>query len=390
MTLGPVMTGGSDRYVDCCHPGIPIESSEITQGISTSAEESKRVAKFIVAFTGDFYESNGAPKYQDIGLTVLSQNPKIEQRVFKEHRKEIGPDQLGDAQGVIVLTPAVTAQTVSNARDLLVISRFGVGYDSVDVPACTAADVLVTITLGAVDRPVAEAAIGWLIGLSHNIRIKDGLVRTGEWDKRSQFMGRELRDRTLGVIGLGGIGRKIIELLRGFGMNQPLAYDPFVAPKSAAEQGVRLVSLEELLREADLVSIHCPLNEKTRGLLGARELAWMKPSAYLLNTARGGIVDEDALYTALKERHIAGAAIDCFAQEPVTTPHRFGELDNVLLAPHCIAWTEELFRDIGRAACQVMVDLSFGKRPHGMLNPEVLDRPCFQQKWRRYVKQVNE
>ena len=201
--------------------------------------------------------------------------------------------------------------------------------------------------------------------------------------------GRELRDRTLGVIGLGGIGRKIIELLRGFGMNPPLAYDPFVAPETVAQSGVRLVGLEELLREADFVSIHCPLNDKTRGLIGARELAWMKPGAYLLNTARGGIVDEDALYTALKERRIAGAGIDCFAQEPVTSPHRFCELDNVLLAPHCLAWTEELFRDIGRAACQVMVDLSLGKPPHGVLNPEVLDRPRFQQKWSRYVTKVN-
>ena len=374
-------------------PGAPLPAKDFPIG-----QEAGRVSamppqkdgpRFVVTFTGDFYESNGAPKYQDLGLAVLSQNPNIEQHVFKDHRKEIGPDQIGDAQGLIVLTPAVTARTVSNAGDLLVISRFGVGYDSVDVPACTAANVLVTITVGAVDRPVAEAAIGWLIGLSHNLRSKDGLVRTGEWDKRSQFMGCELRDRTLGVIGLGGIGRKIIDLLRGFGMNQSLAYDPFVTPESAVQSGVRLVGLEELLRKSDFVSIHCPLNDKTRGLIGARELAWMKPGAYLLNTARGGIVDEDALYAALKERRIAGAGIDCFAQEPVTTPHRFGELDNVLLAPHCIAWTEELFRDIGRAACQVMVDLSLGKPPRGMLNPEVLERPSFQQKWRRHVTNVN-
>src|SRR5207249_888121 len=173
--------------------------------------------------------------------------------------------------------------------------------------------------------------------------------------------------------------------LRGFGMNQPLAYDPFVAPETVAQSGVRLVGLEELLQQADFVSVHCPLNEKTRGLLGARELAWMKPGAYLLNTARGGIVDEDALFAALKERRIAGAAIDCFAQEPIASPHRFGELDNVLLAPHCIAWTEEMFRDIGRAACEVMVDLSLGKRPKGVLNPEVFDRPAFKAKWQRFL-----
>jgi phosphoglycerate dehydrogenase-like enzyme len=339
---------------------------------------------FIVTLTGDFYDANGAPKYKDIGLTTFAQNRRIEHRVFKEHRKEIAPDQIGEAQGVIVLTPTVTSRTVSNPNELLVIARFGVGYDSVDVQACTAAEVLVTITVGAVDRPVAEATVGWLIALSHNVYIKDRLVRTGEWDKRSQYMGRELRDRTLGVIGLGGIGRKVVELLKGFGMNQPLAYDPLVSHESAAQLGVRLVSLDELLRQADFISIHCPLNEKTRGLLGARELGLMKADGYLLNTARGGIVDEDALYLVLKERRIAGAAMDCFAQEPVSAPHRFGEFDNVLLAPHSIAWTEELFRDIGQAACQVMVDLSHGKRPRGVLNPEVFDKPGFQRKWRRY------
>jgi len=285
-----------------------------------------------------------------------------------------------------VLTPAVTAASVGNARHLIAVARFGVGYDAVDVKACTAADVLVTITRGAVDRSVAEATVGWMIALSHNARIKDGLVRAGQWDKRSGYMGCELRDRTLGVIGLGGIGRKTLELLRDFGINQPLAFDPFLTEKAASKYGARLVDLQTLLQQSDFVSIHCPLNEQTRGLIGAVELALMKPGAYLLNTARGGIVREDALYDALKNRRIAGAALDCFEREPVTSAPRLAELDNVLLAPHCIAWTDELFRDIGRAACQVMVDLSFGKRPDGVLNPEVFDRPGFKVKWERFLQ----
>lgn len=342
--------------------------------------------KFIVTWTADFYDSQGESKYRDIGCSVLAGHPRIEQRVLQEHRKQIGADQIGDAQGVIVLTPAVTAETVSKSGSLLVIARFGVGYDSVDVNACTAADVLVSITTGAVDRPVAEATIGWMIALSHNVHVKDKLVRTGQWDERSKHMGCELRDRTLGVIGLGGIGRKTIELLRGFGMKPPLAFDPFLTEESASKSGARLVSLEDLLRNADFVSIHCPLTAGTRGLIGAAQLALMKPEAYLLNTARGGIVDEDGLYEALKQHRIAGAALDCFAQEPVTAPSRFAGLDNVLLAPHSIAWTDELFRDIGRAACQVMVDLSLGTKPRGVLNPEVFERPSFQVKWERFSK----
>lgn len=337
--------------------------------------------KFIVAHTADFNDNTGTPRYRDIGLSVLTEHPHIEQRVFAEHRSQIGPDQIGDAQGVIVLTPSVKAESVSRANSLLVIARFGVGYDAVDVRACTDADVLVTITTGAVDRSVAEAAIGWMIALSHNVYIKDKLVRTGQWDERSKYMGRELRDRTLGVVGLGGIARKTIDLLTGFGMKQPLAFDPFVKAESAATLGVSLVGLDELLQRSDFVSIHCPLNEKTRGLIGKRELAMMKSDAYLLNTARGGIVEEGSLYEVLKNRRIAGAALDCFEQEPVTAPHRFGELDNVLLAPHSIAWTDELFRDIGMATCQVMVDLSYNRRPSGALNPEVFDRPGFKKKW---------
>jgi phosphoglycerate dehydrogenase-like enzyme len=343
-----------------------------------------KMRKFFVMLTADFNDDAGAPKFQDIGLSVLAGHPHIDQRAFKQYRNPIEAEQIEGAQGVIVLTPAVAARSVAKSESLLVMARFGVGYDNVDVKACTAANVLVTITAGAVDRPVAEATIGWMIALGHNMRVKDGLVRAGQWNERSKHMGCELRERALGVIGFGGIARKTIELLRGFGMKQPLAFDPFVKPEMAASLGVRLVGLEELLEQADFVSIHCPLTEQTRGLIGARELALMKPGAYLLNTARGAIVDEDALYDALKNRRIAGAAIDCFAQEPLTGPSRFGGLDNVLLAPHSIAMTHESYRDMGRAACQVMVDLSLGVKPRGALNPELFDRPEFQAKWQRF------
>jgi phosphoglycerate dehydrogenase-like enzyme len=341
-------------------------------------------ARFRVALTNDFFAPDGSTRYPDIGLSVFAEQKHLEWVKFHEHKNPIAADQVAGAQGVIVLTPAVTAETVSETRDLLAIGRFGVGYDAVDVEACTRAGVVVFITAGAVDRSVAEATVGWMIALCHHLRMKDILVRTGRWDERSRYMGRELRDRTFGAIGLGGIGRATVALLRGFGMNTPLAYDPHIDAATAASAGARLVALDELLAEADFVSIHCPLTDQTRGLIGRRELALMKPSAYLVNTARGGIVDEDELYRALELRLIAGAALDCFADEPVTSPHRLGRLDNVLLAPHSIAWTDELFRDIGRAVCQGMLDLSLGKTPRGVVNPQVFDRPGFQQKWARF------
>jgi phosphoglycerate dehydrogenase-like enzyme len=337
---------------------------------------------FRVALTGDFLDKNGKLRYRDIGLDVFS-HTNLQNFAFSEHRPEIGPDQVADSHGVIVLSPRVTAASLAKSHDLLAIGRFGVGYDSVDVNACTANDVLLFIASGAVDRSVAEATIAWMLALNHHVRTKDRLVREGKWDERNEYMGTELRDRTLGVIGFGGIGRAVVKLLAGFGMNPPLVYDPFVAPADIVAIGARPGTLNELLARCDFVSIHCPLNEKTRGLIGARELRLMKSTAYFINTARGGIVDEQALIAALREKRIAGAAIDCFAAEPVVTPSAFAEFDNVLLAPHSIAWTHELFRDIGRAVCQGMLDLTQGRVPRGVVNREVLDRPSFRTKWQR-------
>lgn len=337
---------------------------------------------FRIALTADFYDASNQLRYRDIGLDCCADATRFQVERFAEHRAEIEPPQLDGCHGAIVLSPRVTVRSLSAAEELLAIGRFGVGYDSVDVAACTAADVLLFITAGAVDHSVAEATVGWLLALTHHVRMKDRLVREARWDERSRYMGSELRGRTLGVIGCGGIGRAVMKMLSGFGMNPPLVFDPFAPADAIAACGAQSVDLDELLGESDFVSLHCPLNESTCGLIGERELALMKPTAYLINTARGGIVAEEALYDALNRRQIAGAAIDCFATEPLTSSPPLAELDNVLLAPHCIAWTDELFRDIGRAACQGMVDLASGRPPRGTINPEVLDQPGFQRKWR--------
>lgn len=343
-------------------------------------------SRFRVALTGDFYDAAGQLKYRDIGLDLLKSASEIDLHCFADHRPEIQPDQLAGVNGVIVLTPRVTAHSLSASQDLLGVGRFGVGFDSVDVASCTAADVALYITTGAVDYSVAEATVGWMLALVHHVRIKDKLVREGHWDERSRYMGRELRGRTLGIVGFGGIGQAVVKLLAGFGMQTPLVFDPFVPATVIAEAGAQAVTLDELLAQSDFVSLHCPLNDKTRHLISARELALMQPHAYLINTARGGIVEEDALYAALSTGQIAGAALDCFVGEPLTAPTRWANLDNILLAPHSIAWTDELFRDIGRAACQGQLDLAAGKRPRGVVNPEVFDRPTFQSKWARITK----
>lgn len=335
---------------------------------------------FRIALTGDF-QKDGKIIYPDFDLTKLKTTNGIEYDFFNEHKSEIEPEQLESFQGVIVLTPTVTSHSLSQSQNLLAVSRFGVGYDGVDVSACTEADVVLCTTVGAPDRPVAEATVGWMIALGHRMIIKDKLLREGLWNERSKYMGGELRDRTLGIIGLGGIGSVVIELLRGFGMKQPLVFDPFMDDTKAKNLGVKKVTLQELMQLSDFITIHCPLNEHTRNLISHNELDLMKSTSFIINTARGGIINEDALFEVLSQKKIAGAALDCFDDEPVLEPNRFCKLDNVILAPHSIAWTQELFRDMGEKCSQHMIDLSNGIRPQGVINPEVFEKPSFQKKW---------
>src|SRR5437763_503887 len=237
---------------------------------------------FTIALTADFFGPDGAPLHRDIGLNTFDGHPAIRLRPFARHHAEMQPEQLAGANAVLVLAPRVTAHSLSQSDDLLAVARFGVGYDSVDVAACTAHDVVLTIAAGAVDRPMAEATVAWMLALTHHVRAKDRLLREGRWSERTGYMGCELRERTLGIVGCGGIGRALLQLLAGFGMNQPLVFDPFLDAAAVEALGARKVTLDALLAEADFVSIHCPLTEQTRNLIGARELARMKPTAYLL------------------------------------------------------------------------------------------------------------
>lgn len=343
---------------------------------------------FHVKLTADFLQADGTQTYQDIGLALLDETSNLSYKYFDTHKTEITPDQLQETDAIISLTPQITKASLAGANRLTMISRFGVGYDSVDVDACTEADVLLTITAGGVNYSVAEAVMTFMLAISHNLIIKDQLVRSGDWDKRSNHMGSELRDRTLGIIGLGGIGATLSGMVNSFRMNPVVAFDPYLSKEQATALGVELVSLDTLMQTADFVSVNCPLTEQTRDLIGQRELTLMKPTAYLINTARGGIVNEAALLQALTENKIAGAALDCHEIEPVPDDYEIAKLDNVILAPHAIAWTNELFRDLGRIACQQAIDLSQGKIPLGVVNKAVLEKPGFKAKLAHYASRI--
>jgi phosphoglycerate dehydrogenase-like enzyme len=337
-----------------------------------------------VGFSADFCDAEGRQIFPDIGLSLLEGNPEIAYDFVRQYRAEYSPDKLAGYDVVISLKPKFTAQSLAGQSRLCAIGRCGVGYDNVDLAAATAAGIAVYITPGGVVRPVAESIVLLVLALSHHLLSKDRQVRQGRWKESTQRLGREPRDRVVGTIGLGNIACEAVRLLRILDVKRFLAFDPYASAERAAELGVELVSLDELMRASDYVLVNCPLTPQTRGLVGAAQLAQMKPDAVLVNTARGPIVDEAALIDALRGGRIAGAALDVFEQEPLSPDSPLTTMENVILTSHSIAWTEELFRDMGRIDCEGALAIYRGEVPPHVVNPQVLDQPQFLSKLAAY------
>jgi phosphoglycerate dehydrogenase-like enzyme len=338
---------------------------------------------FRVGLTADFLKPDGTIGFGNIGLERLDQAPGVQWEFLAENTPELRPDQVRDYDAILVLAPRISAATLAGAERLTVLARFGVGYDTVDVPACTANGVMLTITPDGIRRPVAVAVMTFLLALTQKMFIKDRLTRDGRWGEKLSYMGMGTTGRTLGIIGLGNIGRDIIKLARPFDLKF-LAFDPYLTPDQAAAAGATLVDLETLLRESDYVSVNCALTAETHHLLNSERLALMKPTAYLINTARGPIVDELALTKLLQEGRIAGAGLDVFEQEPVDPNNPLLKMDNVIVAPHALCWTDECFLGNGLSSIESILDVSQGRTPRYVVNRDVLDTPRLQDKLRRY------
>lgn len=336
---------------------------------------------FQVGITRDFISASGDLTYRDIGLRLLDAEPRCERAFLSEHHNPVLPDQIASVDAVLSLTPGWGAATFARGADrLLLVARFGVGYDMCDVPALSANNVLLTITPGATDLPVAGGVLAMMLALSRRLFTKDRLVREGRWQERSNFMGTEIAGKVLGIVGFGGAGRELKRLVEPFAM-QVLAYDPFVSDAALAERGVtRSATLEDLFAQSDYVSIHCLLNQETRGLIDRRLLDLMKPTAYFINAARGPIVVEADLIRTLESGRIAGAGLDVFDDEPPPPDNALLKLENVILAPHSICWTYECFQAIGESAVRAILSVLRGERPFGLVNPEVLEHDGFQAK----------
>lgn len=339
---------------------------------------------FRVGFSADFLGSDGMPVFPDIGLELLDGVPNLHYEFLGDYCPEYRPDQLQGFDAVISLKPRVTAQSLVGVERLCAIGRCGVGYDNVDLEACTAQNVAVYITPAAVVRPMAESIVLLVLALSHNLLRKDRLLRGGHWVESTRPLGRQPRDRTIGTIGMGNIASEAMRLLRMFGPARLVAYDPFCDADRVRNLGVELLPLDEVLTVSDYLLINCPLNAGTRGMIGGRELRLMKSQAYLINTARGPIVDEAALIEVLRQGLIRGAALDVFEREPIDSASPLLTMDSVILTSHSIGWTEELFRDMGRIDCEGALAIQHGEVPASVVNPAVLDRPEFQRKLQRY------
>jgi len=279
-------------------------------------------------------------------------------------------DIIGGYEAIIVRSRTkVTADVISRAAKLRVIARAGVGVDNIDVAAATKHRIPVVNAPAASTISVAELALAHMLALARHIPQAHASLKAGKWEKK-QFEGTELYGKTLGLVGSGRIGAEVAKRAQAFGM-RVISYDPYLPPKVAEERGIRLTTLEAVLMDADFVSVHAALTDETRHMLGAKQLALMKKSAYVVNCARGEIVDEAALAAALKAGEIAGAALDVFENEPPTGSPVLA-IDTTSFTPHLGASTKEAQIRVGETVASDVLRVLAGQRPEFVVNADVL------------------
>ncbi|MCD6484702.1 MAG: phosphoglycerate dehydrogenase [Candidatus Odinarchaeota archaeon] len=318
-----------------------------------------------------FVLSRSFGKFCEKALKIIEQIAEIE-RIPRE--KTIGEEDLlqtiKNADAIIVGTERIGRKIIEHCRRLRMIAKHGVGIDNIDLRAATDRGIVVTYAPHANAEAVADFTFGLIISIARRIPQAHFSTIHGMWEG-PKFMGNEVYGKTIGIIGLGEIGYRVAKRAMGFNMNI-LVYDPYVSSEKAREISAKVVSLEKLLRESDFVTLHVPLTNETRGMIGKKELNFMKKTAYLINTSRGAIVNEKALYEALKEGKIAGAAIDVYSREPPDSDFPLFELDNVIMTPHIAAYTVEAMNRMDLTIAEDIIRFFKGEKPRYIANPEVI------------------
>jgi phosphoglycerate dehydrogenase-like enzyme len=335
---------------------------------------------FRVGVTRDLRRPDGTLAFAPLDLGAL-ERAGIAWSFLAKDVRPLTPHLLDGLDGLYHLGVPVTEASLQGVERLAVLARQGVGLDFVDVTACTRRGVAVTFTPGAVTRPMASAAATLVLAVAHRLGERNRALHAGDWDAgRFTPQGTGLTGRTLGLVGYGRIGHELVRLLAPWEMRVLVT-----RRSSTIEPGVESVELDALLREADVVLVACPLTDETRGLLDARRLGLMKPTAFLVNVARGAVVDQAALVEALRDGRLAGAALDVVDPEPLPAEDPLLALPNVIGAPHSLGSTDQLLEACVDSVCASLLAVAAGQVPTELANPEVLDNPLFEAKLARFA-----
>ncbi|MBM3761483.1 MAG: dehydrogenase [Acidobacteria bacterium] len=340
--------------------------------------------KFRIGVSHDFAQ-DAKGHYEGPLQQILGNQPYLEVELMPPTSNDTPtPEQLDQYDGILALATRLTADNLRDVRRLSIVARWGVGYDRIDTTALSHSNIVLTITPNAVRRPVAEAAIGLIFATSLNLVQQHKIVESSRWREALPGLGRNIAGRTLGSIGLGNIASEMFRLASSLGFGRFIAHDPYASDEHAQELNVELVSLEDLARQSDFLCVHCSLSQATKGIVNREILRLMKPTAILINTARGPIINESDLVEALNEGWIHGAGLDVFEVEPLPSSAPIRNCPNVILAPHGLAWTEELARDNTLEACGNLLAFSRGQTPTGIVNKQVVDQPIFKRNLQRW------
>ncbi|MDC0134913.1 hypothetical protein OAI36_02565 [Alphaproteobacteria bacterium] len=318
--------------------------------------------KIKVGISGDLLNKDNEPCFGNEALLKLESRNDIEISWMDKNIQEITPEDASKFDAILLNLPTASAQSVARKDcKLKIISRFGVGYDSVDISAMKEKNIIVTNTPNAVRRPVAVAALTMVFALSSRLLIKNDLVRSGKWNDRTNFMGKGLTKKTLGIIGAGSIGKETIKLSQPF-FNNIIAFDPFLSKTQLHDNGALKVELIELAQKSDFIVILCNLNQKTKGMINKSFFSKMKQSAYIINLSRGPVINEKDLEVALENKSIFGAGLDVTSQEPLALESQLMSYENVILTPHSLCWTDECFHNIASEAIESIINF-FDQKP---------------------------
>lgn len=320
------------------------------------------------------------------GIDMISEYYDIE--VWDKYQpppRDVYVEKIKDIDALVsLLSDKIDKELLEHAKRLKIIAQYAVGYDNIDIDACTERGIYVTNTPGVLSESVADLTIGLILAITRRIVEGDKFIRTGEWEKLGTawhpnlMVGMDLKGKVLGIVGMGGIGYEVAKRAKVFGL-KIIYYDIVRKENVEKELGVEFYNLDDLLKVSDIVSLHVPLTKETYHLIGEKELKSMKQTAYLINTARGPVVDEDALYTALKEQWIAGAALDVFKKEPLPKDSKLLELENIVVTPHIGSAGKETREGMAILVAKNLIAFAKGEVPPNLVNKEVtkITKPGF-------------